>query len=264
MKKIILIIIIFVTAIFFIYSKDNDVNTPNIWKDAKEKFEYFNNDNLERYKSYKEKNPNMKIEEIIVYVNIGLDNSFYTNTKPSKNINSNTVIVNKYNYLEKDYVPNNLVSINGRTKMVDYAAEAFNKMISDAKRENYNIIGVSGYRSYNYQSNLYNKYVKQDGVEKTDTYSARAGFSEHQTGLAIDVSNDKLSYTSFEKTKEFNWMQENAYKYGFIMRYPKDKENITGYSYESWHYRYVGKEIANYIKKHNITYDEYYAMFLDK
>ena len=102
-----------------------------------------------------------------------------------------------------------------------------------------------------------------DGVNKADTYSARPGFSEHHTGLAIDIDNIKTSYTDFDKTKEFIWMQENAYKYGFILRYPEDKVDITGYIYEPWHYRYVGVEAAKYIYENNMTLEEYYALFLD-
>lgn len=143
-------------------------------------------------------------------------------------------------------------------KLVKNAKTAFEKMSEDASKENLNIIAMSTYRSYNYQKKLYNKYVSIDGEKTADTYSARAGHSEHQTGLAVDVYNKILPYTSFEQTKEFTWMQNNAHKYGFILRYPKEKEKQTGYAYESWHYRYVGVKIATYIHKKNITYDEYY------
>lgn len=246
------------------YKKENDRKNNDIWETASKEITYFEKEKIDRYKSYKAKNQKKTIEQVIIDVNIGLDNSFYTNTQPSKNINSTNILVNKYNYLESDYIPDNLIAINNLTKMVKIAADAFQSMINSAKNEGYTIIGISGYRSYSYQDNLYKKYVSIDGVEEADTYSARAGYSEHQTGLAIDVSNATLPYTSFEDTKEFKWMQENAHKFGFIIRYPKNKEQITGYMYESWHYRYVGTEIANYIKKHNITYDEYYAMFLNK
>ena len=144
-------------------------------------------------------------------------------------------------------------------QLVDIAKEAFESMSDDAKKEGMNIIAMSSYRSYDYQVNLYNNYVKTDGKEAADTYSARPGYSEHQTGLAVDVYNLELPYTSFEKTEEFNWMQENAHKYGFILRFPKDKVDITGYQYEAWHYRYVGKEVAKYIHNHNMTLEEYIA-----
>ena len=88
---------------------------------------------------------------------------------------------------------------------------------------------MSTYRSYDYQVDLYNRYVKSDGKEAADTYSGRPGHSEHQTGLAVDVFNNNETYTNFEKTKEFEWMQEHAHEYGFILRFPKDKEKETGY-----------------------------------
>jgi LAS superfamily LD-carboxypeptidase LdcB len=206
---------------------------------------------------------------IVVYVNMGLDKDFYTNIQKSPNLNTNTVITNKYYSLESDYEPANLKSIDdnyssGNRKMVEEAANAFNEMAAAAKRDGFIVRAVSTYRSYIYQRDLYNRYVAKDGVENADTYSARPGHSEHQTGLAVDVDNSKDAYTSFGNTKEFNWMKENAYKYGYILRYTKENEWITGYKDEPWHYRYVGKEIANYINEHPMTFEEYYVRFLDK
>lgn len=147
--------------------------------------------------------------------------------------------------------------------LVKEAKKAFEALSLDASLENLTIKAMSTYRSFSYQNNLYTAYVKKDGEDLANTYSAKPGHSEHQTGLALDVYNETASYTDFENTQEYTWMQKNAYKYGFILRYPKEKEKITGYSYESWHYRYVGFEIAEYIQKHNLTYDEYYMQFLD-
>ncbi len=233
-----------------------------------EKIDYFNNDYLDRYLTYKKANPNLSIENIIINVNIGLDYPYYENVQEAKYQNTSYILVNKYNNLSKDYVPENLEAIdpaysNGEKYMVSYAKDAFEELAKSAKEEGYNIYAMSTYRSYNYQNSLYNNYVSLDGKENADTYSARAGYSEHQTGLAADVYNKEKSYTEFEQTKEFTWMQENAYKFGFILRYPKDKVQETGYMYESWHYRYVGKEIADYIHKHNITYEEYFVKFIE-
>lgn len=233
-----------------------------------EKIDFFINDNIDRYIKYKEKHTNLSNEQVVVNVNIGLDNDYYTNTKPAINLNTNYILVNKYNSLSKDYEPDNLKSIDKKysidgMRMVNYAKEAFEEMSKDALKEKMHIIAMSTYRSYNYQVNLFNKYAKKDGLEAANTYSAKAGFSEHQTGLAVDVYNGTVNYTSFEKTKEFNWMTENAYKYGFILRFPKDKENETGYKYESWHYRYVGKEIAEYIHNEKISFEEYYVRFIE-
>lgn len=198
---------------------------------------------------------------------MSLDKPFYTNTKKAPHQNKSTILVNKYFYLSSDYVPENLELLNPiysskKLYLVKEAKDAFESLAQDASLENLTIKAMSTYRTYSYQENLYNRYVAQDGENLANTYSAKPGYSEHQTGYALDVYNETSPYTDFENTKEYIWMQKNAYKYGFILRYPKDKEHLTGYSYESWHYRYVGFEIAEYIAKHNLTYDEYYAQFL--
>lgn len=263
MKKIVLMsITIFALILIFFLAKTKTSKSCNYWETIEQKIPYYKKENLSRYKTYKKENKNLKIEQIITYVNIGLDKPFYENASLSKKTSTKYVLVNKYNYLSKNYIPENLVNL-GRIKLVKSSADAFTELVNSALKENLFIKGISGYRSYTYQDNLYNKYVKIDGKDIADTYSARAGYSEHQTGLAVDISNNKTSYMEFETTKEFVWMQENAHKYGFILRYPKDKENITGYKYEPWHYRFVGAPIATYIKKHNITYEEYYTMFID-
>ena len=144
------------------------------------------------------------------------------------------------------------------------AYTAFKEMASDIEKEDMHIRIVSAYRSFDYQENLYNNYLKYESKEKVDTYSARAGYSEHQTGLAVDIDNQIVDYNRFHITQEFTWMQNNAYKYGFLLRYPLGKEHITGYKYEPWHYRYIGKDIAKYIHDSGITYEEYYYEFIDK
>ena len=230
---------------------------------------YYKKEYQKRYLEYQKENPNLSVENIVTYVNIGIDKPYYTNTKKAENLNTNLILVNKYNYLTEDYIPENLEPIDiayarSGMQLVREAKEAFETLSEDAKKEGKNIIAMSSYRSYDYQVNLYDNYVATDGKEAADTYSARAGYSEHQTGLAVDVYNKVLPYTSFEETEEFNWMQENAYKYGFILRFPKDKVNITGYQYESWHYRYVGKEAAKYIHNHDLTLEEYYVKKVEK
>lgn len=232
------------------------------------KLDYFKMELLDRYLSYHEKNPSLALEKVIIYVNIGLDQPYYTNTKESPYLNQNYLLSNKYLSMPSDYVPNDLETISSNCsrsgmRLVSEAREQFEKLCSDAKNDGYTIRAMSSYRSYDYQVDLYNRYVEQDGKEAADTYSARPGFSEHQTGLVVDVDNNKLSYTQFEDTDEYDWMMEHAHEYGFIERYPMGKEDITGYSYESWHYRYVGREIATYIKEHNITFDEYYVQFIE-
>ena len=139
------------------------------------------------------------------------------------------------------------------------AMEAFRLMQSDAKALGLNIYISSGYRGYTYQEKLYNNYVSISGKEKADTYSARPGHSEHQTGTCFDLNSID---DSFQYTNEGKWVNENAYLYGFIIRYPKGKESITGYQYESWHLRYVGKDLASklYHDGEWETLEEYYGI----
>ena len=141
------------------------------------------------------------------------------------------------------------------------ALNAYYSLKADANSAGFSMPLLSGFRSYNTQVGLYNRYVSAYGQATADTFSARPGHSEHQTGLAFDVGSIDNNYGN---TAGGKWLANNCYKYGFILRYPKDKEEITGYNYESWHYRYVGKDIAKYIHTHNITFDEYYIKFIDK
>ena len=266
---IICIIIITVSLIIGIKKIIHKESSKKQEKNIEERPSYYKEEYKKRYRIYQKKNKNLSKNQIIIDVNIGLDYNYYENTRPSKNLNKEIILVNKYNYLKKDYIPNNLENINTKysrngMSLVNYAKKAFESLAEAAKKDGMNIIAMSSYRSYKYQYNLYNRYKEQDGEEIADTYSARPGYSEHQTGLAVDVYNGKESFTDFEKTKEFNWMQENAHKYGFILRFPKDKTRETGYDYESWHYRYVGIPIATYIHKKNISFEEYYIKKIEK
>ncbi|MFJ3391023.1 MULTISPECIES: D-alanyl-D-alanine carboxypeptidase family protein [unclassified Lysinibacillus] len=141
------------------------------------------------------------------------------------------------------------------------ARQALNKMFAAAKQQGFDLVAFSGYRSFEYQTTLYNNYAKRDGQAAADRYSARPGYSEHQTGLAFDIGeNGKNSLwltEEFGETPAGQWLFTHAQDYGFILRFPKNKEDITGYMYESWHYRYVGVDIAKDIKKQNITLEEY-------
>ncbi len=202
------------------------------------------------------------MEKIIyILILIILENNFYINIK-NVSPTSYDFIVNKNNKLSENYIPNDLEHINlnyaCENKLLRHRAKInFENMAKDAKKEGFNIVAVSAYRSYNYQQVLYNNYVKDKGLYYADMCSARPGHSEHQTGLAIDIADETLDYDNFENTKEFEWIKNNAHKYGFIMRYPKAKFHITGFKYEPWHYRYVGINIATYIYKKNITLEEY-------
>lgn len=238
--------------------------------------DYFKEENLDRYIKYdfidtksvydttilKEK---YNYEDTVTFVNAYLDKDYYSNDIPlSKDKASKLdVIVNKYYKLDKDYEPEDLTVINskfasGTQKLRKEAADKFEEMASDMLKENLKIYAGSTYRSYSYQEGLYNRYVKKDGFKEAETYSARAGYSEHQLGLAVDVVNGKWNYLS-EGDKEYTWLINNSYKYGFILRYPHESEYITGYVFEDWHFRYLGIDLATKVYESKLTYDEYIA-----
>ena len=230
---------------------------------------YFILSNLNKYLSYKEKNKDMNYTDTIAVINVGADKDWYTDPKASNLEDGNLILVNKFNYLSENYNPEDLVNMGlqyafSSKKIKEEVYASFKGLVKDAKKVGLTIVANSSFRTYDYQENLYNKYKNNNGKEYADNYAARAGYSEHQTGLAIDVSTLNSTMDNFEETEEFLWLQNHAHEYGFILRYPKDKEFITGYNYESWHYRYVGEKVAKEIKELGITYDEYYAYYIKK
>ena len=239
---------------------------------------YFKEENLDRYIKYEndenklksnydttEINKNYTYEDIVTFVNANLDKNYYsTNINVSnEEANNLNVIVNKYYKLNENYEPDDLTIINsnftsGTQKLRKEAASKFEEMCISALNNGFKIYAGSTYRSYTYQLGLYNRYVAQDGFEEAETYSARAGYSEHQLGLAVDILGGNWSYLS-ETDKEYEWLIDNSYKYGYILRYPRNKEYVTGYVFEDWHFRYLGIELATKVYNSNLTYDEYVA-----
>ena len=177
------------------------------------------------------------------------------------------MLVNKDNALDKTYVPLDLVDADSYYKdgilVNKKVLEQFNLMKLDAYKLGYNIDIMSGYRDYMYQDKIYNKLLTLKGFAYTFRSVARAGCSEHQTGLAIDICvyRDDKCYIEHEvkNMDEINWVIDNCYKYGFILRYPKGMEDKTGYNYEPWHFRYVG-DLARYLYKNNILLEDYIKM----
>lgn len=177
------------------------------------------------------------------------------------------ILINRENRLSENYVPDNLIEISSRflnyaedDNLESTASEALNRMFNAAMEDGISLIGVSGYRSYDMQRRLYDTRMMREGEAQTRSYTAEAGASEHQTGLAIDILSDEYSVLDegFENTRAFKWLNENCYKYGFILRYLKGKEDITGYNYEPWHFRYIGnEEAAMEIMNRGLTFEEY-------
>lgn len=231
-----------------------------------EETEGYLSENGERYVAYANGHKKLTKTEVVRYVNLGFDKPFYTDIKESPNKDNYLVLVNKYYNLGEDFVPKDLKALPKAYKSTSYSVElagdaydAFIEMSDAAAAEGYAIKGQSGYRDYEKQKRLYEKYLKnEDGDQAAvDLYSARPGHSEHQTGLAIDVRDGVETMGNFGKTESYKWAKENCWKYGFIIHYTKENKFITGYDTEEWHLRYVGKDAAKEIFQSGVTIDEY-------
>ncbi|WP_026701792.1 M15 family metallopeptidase [Salibacterium aidingense] len=179
-------------------------------------------------------------------------------------------LVNRDYHLPSDYVPEDLTVPDvpfpfeedvPKKQLREPAAAALEELFSGAEEEGLNLFAVSGYRSYDRQEAIFAANAEEDGVEEANQYSAQAGESEHQSGLAMDVSSQSADFSltdEFGETPEGQWLKENAYEYGFVIRYPEDKTEITGYQYEPWHLRYVGEDLAAELQDKDETLEEYY------
>ena len=229
-------------------------------------YKKYDNFNINYYFIYEKhrQNNNTYLEAI----NMTLYPNYYKGYEANYNclfVDSNIMLVNKSFKIDNNYTPNNLVSLEiyptinyvkrtNETMLLDTETlNYFYKMHLAALNDNIELIIYSGYRTYEKQYHLYYDINKQN-----DNYSAKPGYSEHHTGKAIDISDSIHGLTlNFSYSKTYMWLMSNSYKYGFILRYPKDKENITKYKYEPWHFRYVGVDIAKKIYEQNITFEEY-------
>ncbi len=206
-----------------------------------------------------------------------IDVSAYMSSIDPEDASAYLLLANKQNPLGEEYVPANLKTLecNTGTKKISLCKDAaialeamMTEMVSDGITDTF---VTSAYRSYNYQVGLFEGYVSDhmaNGMSREEAeaaaleYSARAGTSEHQTGLCIDFMTNSMSDLdeSFEDTAAFRWLSENAYKYGFILRYPSDKVDTTGYKYEPWHYRFVGRTAATEIYNSALCLEEYLTL----
>ena len=176
-------------------------------------------------------------------------------------------LVNKDHALSEDYVPTDLVTVDvpvvnseGSNQLRQIASQALTNLFEAAENNGHILYADSGFRSYQTQEVLYNTYVERSGQAEADRYSAQPGKSEHQTGLTMDVTSDAVGrqlVQSFGETDEGIWIRENAHHYGFIVRYPEGREEITGYMYEPWHLRFLGIALATEIYESGLTYEEY-------
>ena len=219
--------------------------------------------NKDRYIAYGNANPNLSAYAVVANVNSNIDKPFYTDIQATDLSKGYLMICNKYYQLPAGYVPALELIGNGYGSgyLEPTAAAAFRKMVDAAKADGIYLWSVSPFRSYDTQYSLYHGYAARDGYANADRYSARPGHSEHQTGYGIDINNVSAA---FQYTAEYAWLKANSYKYGFFERYPAGKEYLTGYMYEPWHFRYVGVDVATSIVSSGLTYEEFYAFYIDK
>lgn len=231
------------------------------------KCDLFNYKKYDRYLEYGEKNKDLNIDEIVTRIELNLDKTYYDDSILIKNPDSIDTLANKYLEIPEDYEPSDLVdmdddyanNIYGQKKLRKEAYDKFVEMCEASRKDDVTFYAESAYRSYDYQNTIYKNYVYENGQEAANMYAARPGFSEHELGLAIDLAN---IWTITTKGEEYKWLTKNAHKYGYIIRYKEEWEDITGYSAESWHIRYVGVEHATAIHKLDIPYEEYYIKYI--
>jgi LAS superfamily LD-carboxypeptidase LdcB len=247
----------------------NEKYDANIYKLMKEK--YYLNKNLDNYLAYLELNANSLLSDVIATVNVKADKAWYDEDtiKETDISKDELILINKFYKLNKDVTFDDLKSVSltysySGNKLRKVALDKYIEMYNAAKNEGLSLIITGSYRSYEYQESLYNSNLSYGGKKYADKVGARPGHSDHQSGLSLDITKYGSLLKDFEATPEFTWLQANAYKYGFILRYPKDKNNLTGFDYEPWHYRYVGVDVATKIYNENITFDEYYAYYIEK
>ena len=230
---------------------------------------YYLNKNFEAYVQYQELHEKEEIDLIIALVNTNAASGWYNKEIDTDITKGDLILVNKFYHLNNEFERDDLVKAQLSYAYADNeAAEkvllAFKDMKADVEEKLGGRLMInSSYRSYETQEEIYNEF-KKVSLKYADSYAARPGYSEHQTGLAIDITSlEHPNAKVFSESEEYEWLKNNCYKYGFILRYPENKENITGYSTESWHFRYVGEIVAKKIHDENITFDEYYAYYVE-
>ena len=254
-----------ISSILETEKNDNIVNL------VKEK--YFLEKNLDRYLSYLEEEEDTSFSDVVAIVNVHADSRWYEEEFQVDTSLNELMMVNKFYTLDETYTPENLVTIpltyaygnEGDNQILDYAYEKFLDMWQAANDEGYYLMVNSSYRNYEEQQQTYDNLKNTVGERKADEIAARLGHSEHQTGLVVDMTSKNSPYSNeFADSEEYKWLKEHAHEFGFIERYPEGKTYLTGYNPESWHWRYVGVEAATTMYEENITYDEYYAFYIEK
>lgn len=253
------------TQINNLLTKDKDENVLSIIDEK-----YYIEKNLDTYLEYYRENPDKSSYDIVAIVNVGANKDWYEGTFEADLTKGPLLLVNKFNKLSPDFTPEDLTLVKnwycyGENQLAKVAYEAFIDLYNKAKEDEIKLFINSSYRNYSAQEKTYNDLKNTYGTKRADSQAARPGHSEHETGLSFDVFTPGNSSTeNFKDSAAYTWLKTHAHEFGFIERYPEDKEYLTGYNFESWHWRYVGIETANIIHEEEITFDEYYAYYIAK
>ena len=228
---------------------------------------YFIFSKLNQYLEYKEKNKKKEYNNIVQLVNVEMHVDWLDNQKETDTSKNELMLVNRIYGLSSEYVPEDLVDVPTQfayagKKLSESVLNKVIELINAGKESGYTFVISDGYRSYEEQKNIYDSYVDYYGVSETDTFVARPGHSEYQTGLSFDLKPYNKVIDDVSSNEEYLWLRDNAHKFGFIFRFNKEHESLTGFSSATWRLRYVGEDAANIIFNEGMSFEEYYAYFV--
>lgn len=239
----------------------------NVVSFIKEKYFIYNN--LSKYMEYKKKNKNDTYTHVVSIINTEVDVEWLDNEKETDTSKGNLMLVNRLYGLSKDYEPEDIIDVPvsisySGVKISKSILENIEELIEAGKEEGYTFVLSDGYRSYEAQKKMFESYKNSYGYEEADKNVARPGHSEYQTGISFQIVPYNKVFDKPRESTEYLWLKDNAYKYGFIFRYPEDKKDITLFDSYTWRLRYVGTDAASIIENEKICFEEYYAYFVDK
>ena len=239
----------------------------NVVSFIKEKYFIYNN--LSKYIEYKKKNKNDTYTHIVSIINTEADVEWLDNEKETDTSKGNLMLVNRLYGLSKDYEPDDIIDVPvsisySGVKISKSILENIEELIDAGKEAGYTFVLSDGYRSYEAQEKMFESYKNSYGYEEADKNVARPGHSEYQTGISFQIVPYNKVFDKPRESTEYLWLKDNAYKYGFIFRYPEDKKDITLFDSYTWRLRYVGTDAASIIENEKICFEEYYAYFVDK
>ncbi|CAM3983155.1 D-alanyl-D-alanine carboxypeptidase family protein [Lederbergia lenta] len=248
---------------------DNNMTSDSELEKPEEQKEPDNN--IDEENGEQKQDSSNEISEIALEATYFNDIQEVNNKLEIKNPSNIVALVNKEFALPGNYEPDDLVrpkvafSFGDEDIEKSYlrkeAAVALEKMFAEAKKDNIHLFAVSGYRSYNRQTTILDAEIARIGEKKAMQVVANPGNSEHQSGLSMDISSQEANFLlteDFGDTADGKWLKKNAHRFGYILRYPKDKEGITGYQYEPWHFRYVGEKVAKWVYENDWTLEEFF------